>query len=120
MSRNGDTLLDWGGEERLFRLAWGELEKLQEACDAGPFHILAALRSGLPRTEHVLEPIRWGLIGGGLSATEANKLVSLWIKERPLAENMIPAQAILTIALYGDPDEEEEGDKPGKPEAGAS
>lgn len=119
MSRNGDVLLEWGGEERLFRLAWGELEKLQEACDAGPFHILAALRSGLPRLEHVLEPIRWGLIGGGVSVLDANKLVSLFVKERPLAENMITATAILTSALYGDADEEEE-DKPGKPEAGES
>lgn len=115
MSRNGDVLLDWGGQERLFRLAYGELEKLQEACDAGPFHVLAALQSSLPRVEHVLETIRWGLMGGGMSAGEASKLVGLYVKGRPLAENLLPATAILSAALYGS-DDEEDDDRAGKPE----
>lgn len=105
MSRNGDLIKDWAGEERAFRLAWGELEKLQEVCDAGPFYILGHLKSGMPKIEYILEVIRWGLIGGGLDVNSASKLVNVYVKERPLAENMLTAQLILLAAIHGVPDE---------------
>ncbi|MEM6617450.1 MAG: gene transfer agent family protein [Pseudomonadota bacterium] len=114
MSRNGDVSLAWGDGEYSFRLAYGELEKLQEACDAGPFHVLQALRSGTPRIEHILETIRWGLIGGGLSSSEALRMTNLYVKERPLAENVVTATIILVAALYGGGDETDEASPPEK------
>lgn len=110
MSRNADILLEWGGEERLFRLGWGELEKLQESCDAGPFFILSALMNNSARLEYISEVICWGLVGGGEPLPQALKLVSLYIKDRPLVENLLTAQLVLAAAVHGVDDEQDDGD----------
>lgn len=108
MSRNADIELEWGGEKRTFRLAWGELEKLQEICNCGPFKMFQDLSNPTvtdARIEQILEVVRWGLIGGGENPAEATKLVNVWVKDRPLTENVLTAQLILAEALYGSEDE---------------
>lgn len=48
--------LEFGGAEREFRLAIGQLRELQEACKAGPATILARLMSFQPQAEDVKRP----------------------------------------------------------------
>jgi len=110
-NRNGQIELDFGDGTYLFRLGWGELQKLQEACDAGPFAIFARLGDMTFKAQDIREILRLGLIGGGLEPTAALKLVRSYVEERPLMENVPIAQTVLGMALIGAPEEEERAKK---------
>ena len=106
MSRDGSITLAWAGGEHLFRLGWGELRSIQEACDAGPFAILERLGNGAWRLEDISSVIRFGLIGGGTPPVEAAKLVRLYVEKFPPAESCIVAHAVLTAGCIGAPEEQ--------------
>lgn len=99
-------MLPFGDGEHLFRLAWGELAKLQEARDCGPFVLMDRLRDGTCRIEDISEVIRWGLIGGGLSPIDASKKVKLYVEGRPPSESRLTAYAIMVAGCHGAPEEE--------------
>jgi hypothetical protein len=117
MSRDASVLVAWAGGEHLFKLGIGQLIKLQEACDCGPMQHLARLRDGTWRVADVVEPIRWGLVGGGMDVAEANRLIKQYVHDTPLAQHALPAQAILIAALVGAPDEPVEDKSSPKAEA---
>lgn len=106
MSRDASITLDWADGTYAFRLAWGELEKLQEACDAGPYVILGRLIDGAWRVADISNVIRLGLIGGGMPPVEALKKVRGYVEDRPPMENLTIAQAVLSAAIVGAPDED--------------
>lgn len=119
MARNGDITLGWADGEYHFRLAWGQLVALQEACDAGPGEILQRLTGGRWRVQDLEQTILQGLIGGGMEAAQARKLVQSYVRESPLNENVLVAISVLMAALNGAPPEDD--DAPGKPDpAGAT
>jgi hypothetical protein len=114
--RNADIVYPFGDDEHTFRLGIKELEELQEKCDAGPGFVLGRLMS--PRLEWRIEDVRHtlrlGLIGGGMSSTDAIKLVKRYVDDRPAwAENAKIAQAVLAVAIFG-PADEAPGEKQGK------
>ncbi|MBF2716264.1 gene transfer agent family protein [Agrobacterium vitis] len=110
--RNAELTMPWADGDYIFRLGWGELEGLQEACDAGPYVILDRLQTSTWRVGDISHVIRFGLIGGGKTPVEALTLVRKWVEARPPAENLLFAQAILTAGIVGAPDE-----KPGEADA---
>jgi hypothetical protein len=110
MSRDASIELDWADGRHTFRLAWGELIKLQEACDAGPMVVLHRLTGSAWRLEDISATIRLGLIGGGATPEAALKLVRDYVEARPPLENLMLAQGILSVAVVGPPDE-----PPGEP-----
>lgn len=97
--------LDWADGSHSFRLAWGELRQLQEACDAGPFVVLTRLGQGAWRVEDISQTIRLGLIGAGTPPADALKLVRDYVESRPPMENLMLARGILMAALHGPPEE---------------
>lgn len=103
MSRTATARFEWAGEERTFRLAVRQLEELQDACDAGPQYLYELLASGLGRQKYIAETLRLGLIGGGMPAAEADRLVKRNIF--PLADNVLPAMTVLAAVVQGVPDE---------------
>lgn len=103
--RDATVTFDWGDGTHSFRLAWGQLASLQEACDAGPYVVLQRLHSGEWRVEDISNIIRLGLIGGGLEPSPALKLTRTYVEARPPMESLIPAQVILSAALMGAPEE---------------
>lgn len=105
MARDASITLDWADGSYCFRLAWAELEKLQEAVDAGPWVVLDRLASQQCRVGDISHVIRLGLIGGGQEPAKALKLTRQYVEERPPGENLLHAQAILSIALHGAPEE---------------
>lgn len=105
MSRDAKITLDWADDTYVFRLAWGQLVELQEKCDAGPYIILQRLYEGSWKMLDVSEPIRLGLIGGGMEPVKALKLVREYVQARPVNESVLYAQAILSAGLMGAPDE---------------
>lgn len=116
MSRLGLVTINWADGEYSFALTIKQLIELQEKCDAGPPHILARLEGRAWRVNDVRETVRLALIGGGLTPSEALKLTMNYVDERPLGENVLIAQIILSAAIVGAPEGVEDA-PPGKPEA---
>lgn len=141
MSRSAEVTLPFGGEERKFRLALGQLRALQEKCDAGPAEIarrlggyirFGALRqqaaalgrvgpsmidglvSGLGewRVDDVRETIFQGLLGAKVDHAKATRLVIDNVDGYPLTENIPIAFAILSAVLVGAEDEDAAGERP--------
>lgn len=112
MSKDASISFAWADGEHRFRLPLGQLRELQDKCDAGPPAIMARLNTDTWRVDDIRETIRLGLIGGGMSPSEAYRKVARYVDERPLMENVVPARLILMAALIGDPSE-----TVGKPEA---
>lgn len=106
MSRDGSLTSDFADDTYEFRLAWGELEKLQEARDAGPYVILDRLLTGRWFVQDITDVIRLGLIGGGMEPVKALKLVRSYVEERVPLENLVLAQRVLGAGLIGTSEEE--------------
>jgi hypothetical protein len=106
MSRDGSITLLWPDEERTFRLRLGELRELQEKCgNRGPMTIAQALAMGTWLVDDIVQPIRLGLIGGGMTQGEAAKIVQTHLGDGRLKEGIMVAQAIVYAAITGPPDE---------------
>lgn len=106
MSRDAAIERPFGDNDYVFRIAWGEILKLQEARDTGPYIILDRLLSGRWFVEDIAEVIRVGLIGGGLDPIKARKMVKEFVEARPPVENLELAQRVLGAGMVGAPDEE--------------
>lgn len=106
MSRDANIELDWAGGANVFRLGLSEIEKVQEACDAGPQFIYHRLASGTWLVSDLRSPILWGLVGGGMSIVDAQKAVKTYFIP-PLAQHILVAQSILGACLVGAKDEDE-------------
>lgn len=100
--RDAVISLDWADGKQTFRLPIGQLEELQEKCDAGPPFILFRLSNDRWHVNDIRETIRLGLIGGGMEAYPAMKLVERYLDAGGnWVEASIVARAILHVALYG-------------------
>lgn len=108
--RSANVELDFADGTYNFRLAWGQLIELQEKVGVGPYALLNRLNSDDFLVEDVSEVIRLGLIGGDkdLHPVKANKLVTRYVRERSIMENLPLARGILLVALFGAPDEKTE------------
>lgn len=115
--------LTWPGGENEFALRIGELRGLQGATDKGPEELFNALRLGTWRTDDIVQILRWGLMGGGMSKGDATDAVMRVFDLHPLTEFKLPALAIMAHALLGpmdDPVGEGEGVAETPPENGSS
>jgi hypothetical protein len=119
MSRNALVTLEWADGEYPFRLGLAELEAVQEATRAGPAHLLRRLHLGEWFIADMRAPILHGLLGGGMGADRARAMVKTWVDNRPLAESVPVAMAVIAAALHGAPDDDDdEAEAPpqGKPQ----
>lgn len=107
MSRGGEIELEWGGEDRRFRLAIGQLRELQDRTNAGPLELLKRLQDGTWRVDDARDTLRLGLIGGGMKPDEAAKLVRQYVDDYgyPPIAHIDFAKAVLFAALFGPEDE---------------
>lgn len=113
----------WSGGEHPFALRLGELRRLQTNCDAGPEEIFTRIRSGTWRDSDLMEPIRLGLIGGGMEEREAGPLVTRLFEQHPLVDFKFTAHHVLHNALLGPMDdmpEKSEGETAPPAESGGS
>lgn len=108
MSRDGSIILTFpDGDDYNCRLAWGQMIKLQEARNAGPFVIYLRLHGSDWLVEDIREVIRFGLIGGGMDPVRAKKMILEYIEDRAPFHNLALAQAIMKAGCLGPEDEEE-------------
>jgi hypothetical protein len=108
MSANGTRSIIWQGGEDQFCLAKvGLIFDLEEKCRAGIGLIYARLASGSYGLNDVREPIRLGLIGGGMTPEKAMASVknNVDANESGLAPSILVALAVLEAVLVGVPDD---------------
>lgn len=106
MSRTAEITLAFAGEERLFRLPIGRLRALQEKTDCGPMELIQRFAAGSWRVDDLRETIHQGLVGGGMAANEAAKLLKNDFDDLPLGQFVSTAQAIVLAAVVGAGDED--------------
>lgn len=90
----------WAGGENAFRLNLGELRALQESCGASPFEISDRLFGKRPQINDVIEPLRLGLIGGGMDAKEAARLVKNVEDLEGIGPMIVSASVVMFHSLY--------------------
>ena len=117
MPRDAAIEHDFADGTYRFRLGYGELSELQDKADAGPGWVLGRLMVPTAenrgwRVQDISDVIRLGLIGGGMKPVEALNLVRTYVNARPPMENLMLAQAILSAALVGAPDETQKKSRP--------
>lgn len=103
----------WAGGEHPFRLGIGELRAIEQKCDAGCAVVLMRLLSSQFKIDDVYQPIRLGLIGGGMSERDAQKTLDAALDVASPYALAIPAAEILRRFFMW-----ESPDQPGEPEAG--
>jgi hypothetical protein len=104
-SRDASVEVFLGDGEHRFRLALGELRKLEERRGTGPLALLARLVQGDWRVDDVIDTLRFGLIGGGKTDQEAAALLRAFVEPQPLARHALTAALVLGAALHGAPDD---------------
>jgi|SRR5215207_7419180 len=107
--------IPWADGDHTFALKIAQLVELQEKCKAGPWELIERLAGygieGAPmagvraNVSDIIEPIRLGLIGGGMLPTHALTLVKRYCSEGELEENRRLAYLIVVTALVGSPEE---------------
>lgn len=102
MSRDGSIELKWGGDLRKFRLDIDHLLALQDKRDAGPQEIANRFRLQTWRVQDVQETLRLALMGGGMEAKLAQRLVDEQAKPGKLASSALTAFAVIMSAIQGD------------------
>lgn len=108
MNRDGSITRPWADGTYTFRLAWGEIIMLQEACDCGPFVLLQRLAHGTWKVEEISHVYRLGLIGGGMEPVPALKLVQTYVEKRPPMESLELAIEIASAGVVGADDEDDD------------
>lgn len=105
--------MTWPGGEDDFSLRYGEIEILQDKCDAGPEFIFNALAGRTYKQNYAFEVLRLGLMGAGMDSDAARKKVRDARDEYPIRNFVVPALNVLGAALVGitdDPVGEESGE----------
>ncbi|MFC3568410.1 gene transfer agent family protein [Paracoccus simplex] len=99
------VVMRWAGGEHAVRLGIAEAEVIQQNTDCGPEFLLSRISLGQWELPHLMEVIRNGLIGGGMDEIEAKRLVDRVAAQQPWIVLKNPAMEILSLALYGPPED---------------
>lgn len=93
---------EWAGRERKFRLSYGDVLALEDACGKlGIGAIYMRVTTVQFSAQQIYETIRLALIGGGMDALDAKQLLRTHFDERPYMENMALAADILIELMTG-------------------
>lgn len=104
MAVNGEVTLTWGDGEHKFNVAKLRCYlELEEKCGCGIAEVYQRITGGRWKFNDLRETLRLGLIGAGMTPDRALTLVNRYCDERPLAESVLPAQAVIMAALLGVP-----------------
>ncbi|BCH32640.1 hypothetical protein MesoLjLc_45700 [Mesorhizobium sp. L-8-10] len=110
--RHGEMIV-WAAGEDTFRLGIGELRAIEQRSDAGVSVVLMRLLGGAWKVDDVINPIRLGLIGGGLSEADARKKVDAATESANLYELAVTAAEVMRRFVIWEGD-----DQPGEAPAG--
>jgi len=106
MSRSAKYRAPFGDGVYDFVLDIGGLEELQEKTDCGPEELYHRVSNGNWRVADLREPIRIGLIRGGMNPMRALAMQARYAAEGYLASLKPLVLGILAASLVGAPDED--------------
>jgi hypothetical protein len=112
-----EIIKQWAGEDRPFNMPFGKLMDLEEACGKVGFgEIYLRLAKQCYFARDVYHTIRLGLIGGGMSSVEADRLMKDRFDTVPMVERVELALEILISVMVGiEPDETKPAGDPATP-----
>lgn len=96
-----EVILEIGDGEHLCKLTLKAIAELQEKCDAGIGAIYMRVWKGEFFAEDLVETVRLGLIGGGMSGVDAKKLIDRYCDKWPYEVWHTHAKAILGACING-------------------
>lgn len=96
-----EVIRNWAGKDRLFRLDFGRVMELEQACDDAIGAIFTRLCNGRFRAIDLASILRIGLEGGGASKVKAKHLVDTFFDRLPYMENASIAGDILSAIMVG-------------------
>lgn len=97
-----DVIREWAGTERLFRLNFGGVLDLEEACGKQAIGaVFLRLSTGQFFATDVYQTIRLALIGGGMNVVEVKQLLDKHFDTNPLVEHASLASDILITLMVG-------------------
>lgn len=105
MTRSTEISLEFGGEDRIFKLPIGRMVALQEKTDCGPYELHRRFAAGEWRIHDLRETILQGLIGGGADVATAGALMKSFFDDLPSLQFVPLANAVVMAALSGVEDE---------------
>ncbi|WGR63098.1 gene transfer agent family protein (plasmid) [Paracoccus ferrooxidans] len=91
----------FGDRERPFTLSDDMVTELEAKTETGIGTLFQRLTAHAFKLADLAEVIRLGLIGGGTSPEEADRLVNSYARNRPIAEVLPLATAILAARWLG-------------------
>lgn len=94
-----------GDDEYPLQLTIGKLRDLQADLNAGPPLILTRLQNGEWMVDDIIEPIRHGLRGAGMTDQAASNLVKRYVTDGALIQYQPVALKVLLAALIGNEDD---------------
>lgn len=97
----------FGDGVKTFTLTDPMIEELQHKTGLGIGALFVRMSSSQFRVADIIEIIRLGLIGGGTSPADAQRLVDTYGKDRPFDETFPLALDILDARWSGKPDDSE-------------
>ena len=100
--------LQWGDGEYPFALNIGQIRELEAVKNIGIGALYERLISGAWYGDDAYHIIRLGLIGGGMTPTEALRKCETYVLDRPFAEGRPFALTVLRACLFGVQDEKKE------------
>jgi hypothetical protein len=110
MSATGTRSIIWANGEDVFCIAKvGLILDLEDKCKSGFAVVMARLESGAWGINDVREPIRLGLIGGGMKPEAAMAAVRRHVDENPLAHSVLVAYEVMRAAMFGVPADDQVG-----------
>lgn len=97
-----ELIREWAGTERLFRLTFGGVMDLEQACGGtGIGVIFQRISTGRFEARDVHECIRLALIGGGMGPLDAKRLMASHFDKRGYLDNAQVAGDILLAVMAG-------------------
>lgn len=126
MARDGKVEVLFGGDVRLFRLGIDELLAVEDACKSAVADIRSRLALKRWWISDVREPLRLGLLGGGMEPEKVRKLIDEHVAPGRIERHAMTALIVVNAALLGedledeaDPKAEDAGAAPESPQGGS-
>jgi hypothetical protein len=109
--RGAETIV-WPGGEHDFRLGIGELRAIEQRSDAGSSVVMMRLLTGQFKIDDVFSTLRIGLVGGGMSETEAKKTVEAALDVASPYKLSVTAADVLRRFVMWDDGDDQPGEAP--------
>lgn len=96
-----------------FALTWPLATEWEKTTDRSLYGTLInIMRTGIAQLHDTRELVRLGLIGGGMSPSDALRMVRTYVEERPAAENFSLVVKIVDAFFHGKGVPDADGDEP--------